>query len=152
MSSLTNGMQLRRKREKLHLLTKFQTVLCTTLRLSRCRCCISHDNALYCTMVFILLTTINIRMFIGPCIIVIVEELETNLMSLLYLLHLIFAQHVSNINMSIFRSLRLYWRFTTSVALFCKDRCFCNYCNFTVCNGAVWCDVLCRLLWLVGVL
>ena len=47
------------------------------------------------------------RMFIGPCIIVIVEELKTNLMSLVVFISLIFAQHVSNINKSIFRSLRL---------------------------------------------
>ena len=47
------------------------------------------------------------RMFIGPCIIVIVEELKTNLMSIVVFISLIFAQHVSNINMSIFRSLRL---------------------------------------------
>ena len=46
-------------------------------------------------------------MFIGPCITVIVEELKTNLMSLVVFISLIFAQHVSNINMSIFRSLRL---------------------------------------------
>ena len=37
----------------------------------------------------------------------IVEELKTNLMSLIVFISLIFAQHVSNINMSIFRSLRL---------------------------------------------
>ena len=66
------------------------------------------------------------RMFIGPCIIVIVEELKTNLMSLVVFISLIFAQHVSNINMSIFGSLRLWWWITTSVILFCKDRCFCN--------------------------
>jgi len=41
-------------------------------------------------------TNVN-RMFIGPCIIVIVEELETNLMSLVVFISLIFAQHVSNI-------------------------------------------------------
>ena len=40
------------------------------------------------------------RMFIGPCIIVIVEELKTNLMSLVVFISLIFAQHASNINMS----------------------------------------------------
>ena len=43
-------------------------------------------------------------MFIGPCIIVIVEELKTNLMSLVVFISLIFAQHVSKINMSIFRT------------------------------------------------
>ena len=55
-----------------------------------------------------------------------VEELKTNLMSLVVFISLIFAQHVSNINMSIFRSLRLWWWLTTSVILFCKDRCFSN--------------------------
>ena len=39
-------------------------------------------------------------------IVLLVEELKTNLMSLVFI-SLIFAQHVSNINMSIFRSLRL---------------------------------------------
>ena len=38
---------------------------------------------------------------------IIVEELKTNLMSLVVFISLIFAQNVSNINMSIFRSLRL---------------------------------------------
>ena len=39
--------------------------------------------------------------------ITLVEELKTNFMSLVVFISLIFAQHVSNINMSIFRSLRL---------------------------------------------
>ena len=47
-----------------------------------------------------------------------VEKLKTNLMSLIVFISLIFAQHVSNINMSIFRSLRLWWWITTSVILF----------------------------------
>ena len=51
-------------------------------------------------------TTPKNRKFIGPCIIVIVEELKTNLLSLVVFTSLIFAQHVSNINMSTFRSLR----------------------------------------------
>ena len=46
-------------------------------------------------------------MFIGPCIIVIAEELKTNLMSLAILFHLLCAQHVSDINISFIRSLRL---------------------------------------------
>ena len=46
-------------------------------------------------------------MFIGPCIIVIVEERKTNLMSLAILFHFLCAQHVSDINISIIRSLRL---------------------------------------------
>ena len=47
-------------------------------------------------------------MFIGPCIFVIVEELKTNLMSLAILFHFLCAQHVSDINISIIRSLRLF--------------------------------------------
>ena len=61
---------------------------------------------------------INILMFIGPCIIVIVEEWKTNLMSLAILFHFLCAQHVSDINISIIRSLRLCWWITTSVVLF----------------------------------
>ena len=38
-------------------------------------------------------------MFIGPCIIVIVEEQKTNLMSLAILFHFLCTQHVSDINM-----------------------------------------------------
>jgi len=47
-------------------------------------------------------------MFIGPCIIVIVEEQKTNLMSLAILFHFLCVQHVSDINISIIRSLRLF--------------------------------------------
>ena len=46
-------------------------------------------------------------MFIGPCVIVIVEEQKTNLISLAILFHFLCAQHVSDINISIIRSLRL---------------------------------------------
>ena len=56
-------------------------------------------------------------MFIEPCIIAIVDEWKTNLMSLAILFHLLCAQHVSDINISIFRSLRLCW-WITSVILF----------------------------------
>ena len=69
-------------------------------------------------------TDINMLMFIGPCIIAIVEEWKTNLMSLAILFHLFSAQHVSDINISIISSLRLCWWITTSVVLFCKDGCF----------------------------
>ena len=48
-------------------------------------------------------------MSIEPCIIVIVDEWKTNLMSLAILFHLVCAQHVPDINISIFRSLRLCW-------------------------------------------
>ena len=47
-----------------------------------------------------------------------VEEWETNLMSLAILFHFLCAQHVSDINISIVRSLRLCWWITTSVVLF----------------------------------
>ena len=57
-------------------------------------------------------------MFIGPCIIAIVDEWNTNLMSFAILFHLLCSQHVSDINISIFRSLRLCWWITTSVVLF----------------------------------
>ena len=57
-------------------------------------------------------------MFIGPCIIVIVHEWKTNLMTLAILFHLLCAQQVSDIKISIFRSLRLCWWITTSVVLF----------------------------------
>ena len=55
-------------------------------------------------------------MFIGPCIIAIVEEWKTNLMSLAILFHVLWAQHVSDINISIFRSLRLCWWITTGTS------------------------------------
>jgi hypothetical protein len=57
-------------------------------------------------------------MFIGPCIIAIVDKWKTNLMSIAILFHLLCAQHVSDINISIFRSLWLCWWITTSVILF----------------------------------
>jgi len=57
-------------------------------------------------------------MFIGPCIIVIVEEYKTNLMSRAILFHFLCAQHVSEINISLIRSLRLFCWITTLVVLF----------------------------------
>ena len=66
-------------------------------------------------------------MFIGPCIIAIVDEWKTNLMSLaIFFFHLLCAQQVSDINISIFRSLRLCWWITTSVVLF-SDRCVLEF-------------------------
>ena len=47
-----------------------------------------------------------------------VEEQKTNLMSLAILFHFLCAQHVSDINISIIRSLRLCCWITTSVVLF----------------------------------
>ena len=57
-------------------------------------------------------------MFIETCIIVIVEEWKTNLTSLAILFHFLCAQHVSDINISIIRSLRLCWWIITWVVLF----------------------------------
>ena len=76
------------------------------------------------------------RMFIGPCII---EELKTNFMSLVVFISLIFAQHVSNNNISIFRSLRLWWWLTTSVILF-SFRCVLG-----VAAGDAWWYPFCSL-------
>ena len=47
-----------------------------------------------------------------------VDEWKTNLMSLAILFHFLCAQHVSDTNISIIRSLRLCWWITTSVVLF----------------------------------
>ena len=63
-------------------------------------------------------------MFIGPWIIVTVEEWKTNLMSLAILFHFLCSQRVSDINISIIRSLRLCCWITTSVVLFRKDGWF----------------------------
>ena len=71
-------------------------------------------------------------MFIGPCIIEIVEEWKTNLMSLAILFHFLCAQHISYINISIIRSLRLCCWITTSVVLF-SVRCVLE----------IWCGWVC---------
>ena len=63
-------------------------------------------------------TTCFNLMFIGPCIIAIIEGWKTNLMSLAILFHFLCAQHVSDINISIIRSLRLCCWITTSVVFF----------------------------------
>ena len=81
-------------------------------------------------------TTGNL-MFIGPCIIVIVEEWKNNLMSLAILFHFLRAQHISDINISIIRSLRLCCWITTSVVLF-SVRCVL--------------DIWCGWFWVVLVL
>ena len=73
-------------------------------------------------------------MFIGPCIIVKVEEWKTNLMSLAILFHFLCAQHVSDINIAIIRSLRLCWWITTSVVLF-SVRCVLDlWCGLSLQN------------------
>jgi len=57
-------------------------------------------------------------MFIGPRIIVIVENKRPTWCHLLFLFHFLCAQHVSDINISIIRSLRLFCWITTLVVLF----------------------------------
>ena len=79
----------------------------------------------------------KIIMFIASCIIVIAEEYKTNLMSLAILFHFLFAQHVSDINLSIIRSFRLCCWITTSVVLF-------SVC----CVLEIWCG----WIWVVSVL
>ena len=83
-------------------------------------------------------------MFIGPCIIVIVEEWKANLISLAIFFHFLCTQHVSDINISIIRSLRLCLWITTSVVLFCKDGWFSFCVNLRCTVVCVWCDVFCR--------
>ena len=56
-----------------------------------------------------------------------VDEWKTNLVSLAILFHFLCAQHVSDINISIFRSLRLCLWITTSVVLF-SVRCVLEFC------------------------
>ena len=74
-----------------------------------------------------------------------VEEWKTNLMSLAILFRLLCAQHVSDINIPIIRSLRLCCWITTSVVLFCKDGWFSVNVNLRCVVVCVWCDVFCRL-------
>ena len=66
-----------------------------------------------------------------------VEEWKTNLMSLAILFHFLRAQHVSDINISIIRNLRLCCWITTSVVLF-SVRCVLE----------IWCG----WFWVVSVL
>jgi len=62
-------------------------------------------------------TLINL-MFIGLCIIVTVENKRPTWCHLLFLFHFLGAQHVSDFNISIIRSLRLFCWITTLVVLF----------------------------------
>jgi len=66
-------------------------------------------------------------------------------MSLAILFHFLRAQHFSDINISIIRSLRLLccW-ITTSVVLFCKDGGFSISVYLWCLVVCVWCEVLCR--------
>jgi len=74
------------------------------------------------------------------------EEWETNLMSLAILFHFLCAQHVSDINTSIIRSLRLCCWITASVVFFCKDGWFSVSVNLQCIVVYVWCDVFCRFV------
>jgi len=71
-------------------------------------------------------------MFSGLCIIVIVEEWKTNLMSLAVFFHFLCTQRVSDINISIIRSLRLCCWITTLVVLFSV------HCVLEIWCGWVW--------------
>jgi len=67
-------------------------------------------------------------------------------MSLAILFHFLRAQHVSDINIYIIRSLRLCCWITTSVVLFCKDVGFSVSVNLWCLVLCVWCDVFCRFV------
>ena len=60
--------------------------------------------------------------------------MKTNLMSLVILFQLLRAQHVSLINISIFRSLRLCWWITTPVVLF-SVRCVLQFLLWLIFGG-----------------
>ena len=94
-----------------------------------------HDNSTadYCfwTYLFTRLRMLNMKET--------VDEWKTNLMSLAILSHLLCAQHVSDINISIFRSLRLCWWITTSVVLF-SVRCVLEFAA-----ADIWWFSFCRL-------
>ena len=66
------------------------------------------------------------------------EEWKTNLMSLAILFHLLCVQHVSDINMSIFGSLRLCWWITKSVVLF-SVRCVLEFLLRLIFGGVSFC-------------
>ena len=69
-----------------------------------------------------------------------VEEQETKLMSqFIVLFHFFYAQHISDINTSIIRSLRLFYCITTLVVCSCFDVCW----SFSV-AGLGW-YLCCRL-------
>ena len=85
---------------------------------------VTQTHLIFSVEFYIVCVTKVHLMFIGPCVIVIVEEWKINLMSLAVLLHFLCAQYVSENNISIIRSLRLCCWITTSVVLF-SVRCVC---------------------------
>ena len=74
-------------------------------------------------------------MFIGPYIIVIVEEWKTNLMSLAILFHFLWAQHFSDINISIIRSLRRFGLVSSPFDVLVLMK---NFCLFGICESNVY--------------
>ena len=62
--------------------------------------------------------------FIGPCVIVTVQNKRPTWCHLLFLFHVLCAQHVSDINISIIRSLRLFCWIITLVVCFWFDVCW----------------------------
>jgi len=84
-------------------------------------CCVFLNKLLYLSYyiqhgLILVINQLNAQiMFIGPCIIVIVEEWKINLMSLPILFHFLCARHVSDINISIIKRLRLFCWITTLV-------------------------------------
>ena len=64
-------------------------------------------------------------------------------MSLAILFHFLCTQHVSDINISKIRILRLCYWITTSVVLFCKDGGVSVSAHLWCLVLCVWCDVLC---------
>ena len=77
-------------------------------------------------------------MFIGACIIMIVEGKKGHLMTLAILFHFLCAQYVSDINISIIRSLRLFCWITTLVVLF-LFRCVLEFrCGWVGVVSVLW--------------
>ena len=77
----------------------------------------------------------------------ILEEWKNNLMSLAILFHFLCAQHVSDINISIIRSLRLCCWITTSVVLF-SVRCVLEiWCGWFWVVTSSWSFILQLLQW-----
>jgi len=102
---------------------------------------LTYSNTFQLVLHYSTLSSSSYLMFIGPCIIVIVEEWKTNLMSFAILFHFLCAQHVSDINISIITSLRLFCWITTLVVLFWFDVCW----SFGV-VGLEWYPC-CRMRW-----
>jgi hypothetical protein len=80
----------------------------------------------------------------------IVEEWQTNLMSLVILFHFLCTQHVSDINISVIRSLRLCCWITTSVVLLsvlCVLEIWCGWFWVVLVLQASACKTSCIMLY-----